>query len=78
MGDTTTVKVQLATRELIKQLGEERRWTADQVISAGVDSLRREQRRLQASREAMLIAADEDDLAEVHAVQADLDALRAG
>jgi len=77
MADTTTVKVQLATRDLIKQLGDERRWTADQVISAGVDSLRREQRRQQASREAMLIASDEADLAEVRAVQADLDALRA-
>ncbi len=78
MTDTTTVKVQVATRELIKQLGDERRWTADQVISAGVDALRREQRRQQASREAMLIASDEADLAEVRAVQADLDALRAG
>ena len=78
MADTTTVKVQVATRELVNRLGEERRWTADQVISAGVASLRREQRRLQASREAVLIAADDDDLAEVRAVQADLDALRAG
>lgn len=78
MAETTTVKVQVATRELVKQLGEERRWTADQVISAGVDSLRREQRRAQASREAVLIAADEDDLAEMRAVQADLDDLRAG
>lgn len=78
MADTTTVKVQVATRELVNRLGEERRWTADQVISAGVESLRREQRRSQASREAMLIAADDDDLAEVRAVQADLDALRAG
>jgi hypothetical protein len=78
MAGTTTVKVQVATRELIKQLGDERRWTADQVISAGVDALRREQRRQQASREAMLIASDDADLAEVRAVQADLDALRAG
>ncbi len=78
MAATTTVKVQVATRELIKQLGDERRWTADQVISAGVDALRREQRRQQAAREAVLIAADEADLAEVRAVRADLDALRAG
>jgi hypothetical protein len=78
MAGTTTVKVQVATRELIKQLGDERRWTVDQVISAGVDALRREQRRQQASREAMLIASDDADLAEVRAVQADLDALRAG
>lgn len=78
MAETTTVKVQLATRELIKQMGEERRWTADQVISAGVDALRREQRRQQAAREALLIAGDQDDLDEVRAVQADLDALRAG
>jgi hypothetical protein len=78
MAETTTVKVQVATRELIKQLGDERRWTADQVISAGVDALRREQRRQQASREAAIIASDEDDLEEVRAVQADLDTLRAG
>ncbi len=76
MANTTTVKVQVATRELIKQFGHERRWTADQVISAGIDALRREQRRQQASREAMLIASDLADLAEVRAVQADLDALR--
>ena len=76
MANTTTVKVQVATRELIKQFGDERRWTADQVISAGIDALRREQRRQQASREAMLIASDLADLAEVRAVQADLDALR--
>ena len=65
MAATTTVKVHLTTRDLIKQVGEERHWTADQLISAGVEALRREQRHQQASREALEISADHADLAEM-------------
>lgn len=75
---TTTVKVQVSTRDLLASLGRERRQTADQVIREALAALRRDERRQVAAAEARAIAADPDDLREIRAIQDDIAALREG
>jgi len=77
-GGTTTVKVQTTTRDLLRSVGTERHETADQVIRAALDALRRDERRHLAAQEARSIAADPDDLAEVRAIQSEIAALHEG
>lgn len=77
MADTTTVKVQTSTRDLLLRLGASRRQSADQVIVAALAALERDGRRQVAAAEALAIKNDPADLAEIHAIQQDMAALRA-
>ena len=78
MGDTTTVKVHTSTRDLLLQLGASRRQSADQVIRAALEAMRRDERRQVAAEEARSVKEDPVDLAEVRAIQQDMAALREG
>ncbi|WP_324277377.1 hypothetical protein [Blastococcus brunescens] len=78
MGDTTTVKVQTSTRDMLLQLGASRRQSADQVIRAALEAMRRDERRQVAATEARALREDPLDLAEVRAIQEDMAALREG
>ena len=78
MGDTTTVKVHTSTRDLLLQLGASRRQSADQVIRAALEAMRRDERRGVAAEEARAVKVDPADLAEVRAIQQDMAALLAG
>jgi hypothetical protein len=78
MADTTTVKVQTSTRDLLLELGASRRQTADQVILAALAAMRRDERRQLAAAEARAIKDDPVDRAEIRAIQADKAALHAG
>lgn len=75
MADTTTVKVQTSTRDLILQLGASRHLSADQVIRAALAALRRDERRKIAAAEARSIKDDPANLAEIRAIQQDRAAL---
>ena len=77
MGDTTTVKVQTSTRDLLLRLGAARRQTADQVILAALAAMERDERRSVAAAEARAIKDDPEDLAEIRAIQQEMAALRA-
>jgi hypothetical protein len=77
MGNTTTVKVQTSTRDLLLRLGAARRQTADQVILAALSAMERDERRSVAAAEARAIKDDPVDLAEIRAIQQDMAALRA-
>lgn len=77
MADTTTVKVQTSTRDLLLRLGASRRQSADQVIVAALGAMERDERRRVAAAEALAIKDDPADLAEIHAIQQDMAALRA-
>lgn len=78
MGDTTTVKVQTSTRDMLLELGAARRQSADQVIRAALEAMQRDERRHIAAAEARAIKEDPLDLAEVRAIQEDMAALREG
>ena len=78
MGDTTTVKVQTSTRDLLLELGAARRQSADQVILAALAAMRRDERRHVAATEALAIKDDPAELAEIRAIQQDMAALHAG
>ena len=78
MADTTTVKVQTSTRDLILQVGAARRQSADQVILAALEAMQRDGRRRVAAAEAREIKDDPDDLAEIRAIQQDMAALHEG
>lgn len=78
MADTTTVKVQTSTRDLLLELGASRRQSADQVILSALAALRRGERRQLAAAEARAIRDDPVDRAEIRAIQEDRAALHAG
>lgn len=78
MGETTTVKVHTSTRDLLLQLGAARRQSADQVIRAALEAMKRDERRQVAAQEARAIRDDPEDLAEIRAIQQDMDLLREG
>lgn len=78
MADTTTVKVQTSTRDLLLEIGASRRQSADQVILAALAAMRRDERRQAAAAEARAIKDDPADLAEVQAIQRDIAALHEG
>ncbi|MDJ0355694.1 hypothetical protein [Paenarthrobacter sp. PH39-S1] len=78
MGDTTTVKVQTSTRDLLLEIGASRRQSADQVILAALTAMRRDERRHVAAAEARAIKDDAADLAEIRAIQQDMAALHEG
>jgi hypothetical protein len=78
MADTTTVKVQASTRDLLREIGAARRQTADQVILAALAAMRRDERRQAAAAEARAIKDDPVDLAEIRAIQEDVAALHEG
>ena len=78
MADTTTVKVQSSTRDLLLELGASRRQTADQIILAALAAMRRDERRQLAAAEARAIKDDPIDLVEIRAIQEDRATLHAG
>ncbi len=78
MADTTTVKVQTSTRDLLLQLGAARRQSADQVILAALSAMQRDERRQVAAAEAQAIKDDPADLAEIKAIRQDMAALHEG
>jgi hypothetical protein len=78
MADTTTVKVQTSTRDLLLEIGTARRQTADQVIVAALAAMRRDERRQIAAAEARAIKDDPADLEEIRAIQKDRAALHEG
>lgn len=77
MADTTTVKVQTSTRDLLLEVGASRRQSADQVILAALAAMRRDERRQLAAAEARAIEDDPVEIAEIRAVQGDVAALHA-
>lgn len=77
MADTTTVKVQTSTRDLLLQIGATRRQSADEVILAALAAMQRDERRQLAAREARAIKNDPADLAEIRAIQQEMAALHA-
>ena len=78
MAETTTVKVHTSTRDLLLQLGAARRQSADQVIRAALEAMKRDERRQVAAQEARAIRDDPVDLTEIRAIQHDMAALREG
>lgn len=78
MADTTTVKVQTSTRDLLLEIGASRRQSADQIILAALAAMRRDERRKLAAAQARVIKDDPVDLAEIRAIQEDRAALHAG
>lgn len=78
MAKTTTVKVHTSTRDLLLELGAARRQSADQVIRAALEAMRRDERRQVAAQEALALKEDPVDLAEVRAIQREMAALREG
>ncbi len=78
MADTTTVKVQTSTRDLLMELGASRRQSADQVILAALAAMQRDERRQRVAAEARAIRDDPVDRAEIQAIQEDRAALHAG
>ncbi len=78
MADTTTVKVQTSTRDLLLQLGAARRQSADQVILAALSAMQRDERRQVAAAEAQAVKDDPADLAEIKAIRQDMAALHEG
>jgi len=78
MADTTTVKVQTSTRDLLLELGAARRQSADQVIRTALAAMHRDERRQIAAAEARAIKSDPVDLAEVRAIQQEMAALHEG
>jgi hypothetical protein len=77
MANTTTVKVQTSTRDLLLELGASRRQSADQIILAALAAMRRDERRQLAAVEAQAIKDDPVDRAEIRAIQEDRAALHA-
>jgi Arc/MetJ-type ribon-helix-helix transcriptional regulator len=75
MADTTTVKVQTSTRDLLLQIGASRRQSADQVIRDALDAMGRDETRQLAAAQARAIRDDPEDLAEIRAIREDLAAL---
>ncbi len=78
MADTTTVKVQRSTRDLLLEVGASRRQSADQVILAALAAMRRDDRRRLAADEAWALKDDPDERAEIQAIQQDRAGLHAG
>ncbi|HEV7167586.1 MAG TPA: hypothetical protein VIG41_08900 [Micrococcaceae bacterium] len=78
MADTTTVKVQTSTRDLLLKVGAARHQSADQVILTALAAMRRDERRQVAAAEARAIRDDPADLAEIRAIQQDKAALHEG
>lgn len=77
MADTTTVRVHSSTRAALAARGAALGQTVDDVIRAGLAALEWEELRRQGEADARRLAHDEQDRAEVRAVHADLEHLRA-
>lgn len=78
MADTTTVKVQTSTRDLLLQIGATRHQSADQVILTALAAMKRDERRKVAAAEARAIKDDPADLAEIREIQREMAALHEG
>jgi len=73
----TTLKVSVQTRDRVKGFRNAEHRTADQVINAALDQLEYERRRQLMRRQSATAVNDPADRAEIDAIQADLDDLRA-
>ncbi len=78
MADTTTVKVQTSTRDLLLEIGASRRQSADQVILSALAAMRRDERRQIAAAEAREIKDDPVDLAEIEEIRRAIESLNEG
>jgi hypothetical protein len=72
MGDTTTVRVAMSTREHLNRISAASGETVDATIQRGLRLIEREARRKQAEIDARAASADPDDRAEVAAAIRDL------
>lgn len=72
MSDTTTVRVGRATRDQLNRVSAESGETVDATIQRALRLLEWEALRRQAELESRVLAADSDDVAEVHAAIRDL------
>lgn len=66
----TTLRLEVATRDLVRQVGSERGLDDDATIRLGMSALRREQMQ----RQSMAAATDPADRAEAEQVMADMEA----
>jgi hypothetical protein len=72
MGDTTTVRVKRSTHEALTAAARKHTASADEVISAALRALEREERRRAFEEAARLLGNDPDDRAEVAAAIRDV------
>lgn len=78
MFNAARVKVQSSTRDLLHEVAASRSETTDQVVSAALEALQRDERRSIATREARAIKDDPVDLAEIEEIRRDIESLNAG
>ena len=78
MADTTTVKVQTSTRDLILRVGASGARVPTRSILAALAAMQRDERRQMAAAEARAVKDDPADLAEIRAIQQDMAALHEG
>jgi antitoxin component of RelBE/YafQ-DinJ toxin-antitoxin module len=67
MGADTTVRISQETRDQLNAVARERGLTADEAVALGIQAIRDQQWRRQAEREALEMARDQADQAEVAA-----------
>lgn len=72
------MKVEAETRDLVKQISQERSLDYDETIRLGMAALLREARRERMRRESIAAANHPDDLAEAGQVLRDMEAWGAG
>ncbi len=75
MSDQTSMRVSTHTRDEVNKLAAERGITADRAVAEAIQALRDEEWRRQAEREALEMANDPLDRAEVAAALRDLGAM---
>jgi hypothetical protein len=72
MADTTTVRVRRSTHEALSAAARKHATSADEVISAALQALEREEKRRAFEEAARRLASDPDDRAEVAAAIRDV------
>ena len=72
MTDTTTVRVKRSTHEALSAAARDRAVSADEVITAGLRALAREEKRRAFEEAARRLGSDPDDRAEVAAAIRDM------
>ena len=72
MSDQTSMRLSVHTRDAVNKLAAERGVTADRAVAEAIQAVRDEEWRRQAEREALEMAGDPLDRAEVAAALRDL------
>lgn len=72
MADTTTVRVKRSTHEALSAAARKHAVSADEVITAGLQALAREEKRRACEQAARRLGSDPDDRAEVAAAIRDV------